>query len=273
MAEPGGLAEQIESRIPTSSPIERARNATVTIRTSWGEGTGFFISDSGLIVTNRHVVSYDHKKLEEYQKRRKELAGAIAGLEEGIGYLERQLARVRDRGLAAEIRNEISRRRKRVAEYRRIYDKTGEAIEVINSSSPYSDVRVILADGTELRPLSVNLSKDADLALVTINAVNTPFLEPYPSAFPPQGLRVFAIGCPAGLRQTVTSGVVSGYRSLNGLQLIQTDAPINPGNSGGPLVDEKGRVIGVNSMVLAGAQGIGFAIPIQRVRQEFSLYY
>ena len=92
------------------------------------------------------------------------------------------------------------------------------------------------------------------------------------------GDQVVAVGHPFGLDRTATAGIISGLgreiRAPNGFQIdevIQTDAPINPGNSGGPLVDERGRVIGVNSQIAtAGAQGnlgIGFAVPSSAIQQ------
>jgi S1-C subfamily serine protease len=84
------------------------------------------------------------------------------------------------------------------------------------------------------------------------------------------GEEVFAIGHALGLSggPSVSRGVVSGLQRANGplAELIQTDAALNPGNSGGPLFDGSGRVIGVNTMVRAGAENIGFAIPMERVR-------
>jgi S1-C subfamily serine protease len=69
---------------------------------------------------------------------------------------------------------------------------------------------------------------------------------------------------------TLTSGVFSGERRDEAAtRFLQTDAPINPGNSGGPLITEDGRVIGVNTMVLRGTQGIGFALPIEAVLEAF----
>jgi S1-C subfamily serine protease len=74
------------------------------------------------------------------------------------------------------------------------------------------------------------------------------------------------------LRFTVTAGIFSGYRQQesDGQIYLQTDAAINPGNSGGPLIDEHGYARGVNTMILRDTQGIGFAIPIEKVFEEFS---
>lgn len=84
------------------------------------------------------------------------------------------------------------------------------------------------------------------------------------------GQTAIAIGNPIGLDRTVTTGIVSAVnRSPRGFELgglIQTDAAINPGNSGGPLLDSQGRVIGINSAILRGTTGLGFAIPINLAR-------
>lgn len=86
------------------------------------------------------------------------------------------------------------------------------------------------------------------------------------------GQKVLAIGHPFGLGYALTTGIISGLgagpesAALPHDPMIQTSAPINPGNSGGPLVDQEGRVIGINTTILAGAQNIGFAIPIGLVK-------
>ena len=81
---------------------------------------------------------------------------------------------------------------------------------------------------------------------------------------------VMAIGNPFGLEQTVTAGIVSAKGRVIGAgpydDFIQTDASINPGNSGGPLFNAEGQVVGINTAIIAGGQGIGFAIPINAVK-------
>jgi S1-C subfamily serine protease len=83
------------------------------------------------------------------------------------------------------------------------------------------------------------------------------------------GDRLYTVGNPSGLAYTVTSGVFSGERGEGGERLLQTDAPINPGNSGGPLITADGQVVGINTSVARGLQGIGFAIPIETAFNEF----
>lgn len=90
------------------------------------------------------------------------------------------------------------------------------------------------------------------------------------------GQRALVLGSPFGLGFTLTTGIISGLgpvpgaMKLNEFRLIQTTAPINPGNSGGPLVDSEGRVIGITTAILAGAQNIGFAIPINTAKAVLS---
>jgi hypothetical protein len=83
---------------------------------------------------------------------------------------------------------------------------------------------------------------------------------------------VIAIGNPLDFRETVTSGIVSQIGVDSGVRVIQTDAAINHGNSGGPLLNRQGRVVGVNTFVIRGAQGISFAISADEVRDAFAAY-
>jgi S1-C subfamily serine protease len=136
-----------------------------------------------------------------------------------------------------------------------------------------SDIKIFLADGREFSANYLQVSSRHDLALLALHSIESSYLRRAPGNRPlQQGDKVFTIGSPVGLRHTVTSGIFSGYRKRenDGSMFLQTDAAINPGNSGGPLIDERGYVLGVNTMILQDTEGIGFAIPIEAVFEEFA---
>ncbi|KUG28026.1 htra protease/chaperone protein [hydrocarbon metagenome] len=129
------------------------------------------------------------------------------------------------------------------------------------------EVKVLLRDAD--KPLTakvVGRDPEMDLALIKIDGKNDlPYLEFGDSGSLKVGEWVVAIGNPFGLQNTVTVGIVSAKGRIIGAgpfdNFIQTDASINPGNSGGPLLDLEGRVVGINTAIVASGQGIGFAIP------------
>jgi S1-C subfamily serine protease len=107
-----------------------------------------------------------------------------------------------------------------------------------------------------------------DIALLRLAASGLPYAQIGDSNVLRVGQLVIAMGSPLGLQSTVSTGVVSAVgRSMRARDgrlienIIQHAAPINPGNSGGPLVDSRGRIVGVNTAIIAFAQGLGFAIP------------
>ena len=126
-----------------------------------------------------------------------------------------------------------------------------------------------LIDGTEFHGLQAQLSDRVDLAMLQLPASNCPHLTAAESARLAQGERLYTIGNPSGLTYSVTSGIFSGDRGSGDQRFLQTDAPINPGNSGGPLITAAGRVVGINTKILSGTEGIGFAIPIEAAYREF----
>jgi S1-C subfamily serine protease len=128
-------------------------------------------------------------------------------------------------------------------------------------------------DGVDIAADVVGTDASTDLAVLRARSSGLDSAELGDSDALRVGQLVIAIGNPLGLQSTVTHGVVSALgrslRAQNGRMIenvIQTDAPLNPGNSGGPLVDVRGNVVGVNSAIIAMAQGISFAIPSATAR-------
>lgn len=178
-------------------------SSVVLVATPGGTGSGFFVNDQGLVVTNCHVIERERKiTLTAFQKR-------------ANGYEKKKLTKIR--------------------------------IVAINA---YHDLALLQVDPSELKELDFSiapLAKEANLRA---------------------GESVFAIGNPRGLERTVTEGIVStANRNMDGQLYLQTTTQINPGNSGGPLFNLRGEVIGVTNMILLQSEGLGFAIPVRRVKE------
>jgi S1-C subfamily serine protease len=130
------------------------------------------------------------------------------------------------------------------------------------------ELAAVTADGDAIDADVIGDDPPTDLALLRLAARDLPHARVGDSRLVRVGQLVIAIGSPLGLQSTVSTGVVSAVgRSMRGMDgrlidnMIQHAAPINPGNSGGPLVDTRGRVVGVNTAILLGTQGLGFAVP------------
>ena len=129
-------------------------------------------------------------------------------------------------------------------------------------------LRAVTADGDTLEAELVGDDPATDLALVHIAAKELPFAELGDSESLQVGQLVIAMGNPFGFQSTVSTGVISALgRAMRGEggriieNIVQHTAPLNPGNSGGPLLDSRGKVVGINTAIIAMAQGLGFAIP------------
>lgn len=156
----------------------------------------------------------------------------------------------------------------------------GQILTNAHVVSGVDSVTVVLKDGRRFKGTVVGSDPTTDLAVVKISASGLPTVKLGNSDNLLAGQAAIAIGNPLGLSSTVTQGIISatgrsaadvGVSAVERVNFIQTDAAINPGNSGGPLINSSGEVIGINSAIIQGAQGIGFAIPIntaQRIAEQ-----
>ncbi len=254
------------------NPIERARNATVSIETPWGTGSGFFVNKN-YIVTNRHVVQFDEQKLEEFRNKIETMRKLIQLEKRKIGDFQRRYRTLRKGPTRSQIALIIDTRQGELNKVLPQQKKLEEKLTQLERGVSPSDIKIIFADGSEQVANYLLVSPNHDLALMSLFSGDWTYLEKPPtSSRIRQGDKVYAIGSPVGLRHSVTSGIISGFlkQTDSGEVYLQTDAAINPGNSGGPLIDEAGYVRGVTTMILKNTEGIGFAIPIQVVFDEFS---
>jgi len=292
------LAERLASRFRPDTPLASATLAVVTVKTPVGNGSGFFVSDDGYLVTNRHVLRPEETgqwrkteaKLDDARERFEaadaalaERAAMLAEMRAARGDLDEQLARTRGSGQRSELEAQRARLeqvyRARNREYRTVksdVDEKRREFERVRSelsrrgaaTTMATNFTVILKDQSKLQARLVALSEKADLALLKVDGYTTPRLELAPLAEVTQGMPVYAIGSPLGMADALTKGVVTRVRRDH----VMTDAKVLPGNSGGPLITEDGRVVGINTLKIAqsaGSDGFGVAIPVRVAREEF----
>lgn len=148
-----------------------------------------------------------------------------------------------------------------------IINKDGLILTTSHVVDNADEIKVKLSDGREFKAKVIGRDPKTDLALIKIASPfeNLPVLSLGNSDKMRVGDWVIAVGNPFGLEETVTHGIISGTGRVIGSgpydNFLQTDAPINPGNSGGPLVNGRGEVIGINTIIVSGGQGLGFAVP------------
>jgi S1-C subfamily serine protease len=302
----GDLAARLRERLQPKTPLEEASLSALSVKTVLGFGSGFFISEDGLIVTNKHVVrgseednAQTRRQIEQFGQEIDEYGRRLGQLRKSIEQRRSDLRRHREILREAEQSGRVDGRQlalrkkeldafeaslaeeeKRYREKQRRYDSVKEDAD--RQAEQFRDgqrqlarqdfFEVILADQSKMQAKLRKISAEHDLALLQLEGCVTPRLEPVRRDSLTLGQQVFALGSPAdlSLQNTVTSGVLSGFRA----NFIQTNAQIYPGNSGGPLVNEQGRVIGVNTMkeLTRKFEGLGFAIPMETVFSEFGEY-
>ena len=153
-----------------------------------------------------------------------------------------------------------------------VIDREGHILTNYHVVENARQVEVTFSNRKKYKAQIIGVDQSHDLAVIKINATDIPPVTLGDSKGLVVGQKVFAIGNPFGLSGTMTRGIISSMRSIRGPDgtpiddAIQTDAAINPGNSGGPLLNSKGEVVGINTMIATNgvnqSAGVGFAIPI-----------
>jgi S1-C subfamily serine protease len=291
------LKASLYEKHPPQTPVQEATLGTVMIKTPLGSGSGFFVSEAGHILTNRHVITPNENQLDEVQVRIAETERQLTAYRERLAVEDAQLKK-RQKDLAdyeTYVRSlregprkqeeqanyqlllkqyrqwdkDISQKRREFREKQAVFETEQREFNwkrnVAGSRRQYT---VVLKDGTELNAYRVAVSGNHDLALLQLDGFRTPQLKAATRLEIGQGMRVFALGNPIGIHDSISAGVVSGFEG----NFVRTDAKIYPGNSGGPLVLEDGRVVGINTMkrITHQFEGLGYAIDIDTALQEFT---
>lgn len=256
------------------NPIEAARNATVFIKTSWGLGSGFIVDAGCHVITNRHVVESDGKRVANEVIGDPAMQGKMDQARQRLQVAIYQAQQYR-RAIANKPGTNLEqvdldlRIKQMQDQLANLQGRVSDAIrkEVTNSAQGGFSARLV--DGREFTELHAQFASNSDLAVFQLPTRDCPYIPPGHSGDLAVGDKLYTVGNPSGLAYTVTSGVFSGERGQGIERMLQTDAPINPGNSGGPLITPDGQVVGINTSVARGLQGIGFAIPIETAFAEF----
>ncbi len=266
------VGSEQQKRIPPTAPrqtvsqpdnaLETIVKATVTIHSPWGVGTGFFIKPDKLI-TSRHTVEYDERRLKEETDRYNQFKVTIDDNNEKISRMKEQLVSIRDPQEKADYEAAIAvREQNREKWLARLADDESR-IRTMSEQMETPDLYVILADGTKVHMAFMNVSNRYDLALLTV--FNT---EVAPAIIADKPLEEEAATYSVGTNRKSIHGKYTGQ---NPEGYLTTDAPVNRQYSGGALIDKDGKVQGVSILPDPEQKGVGRAVPMTTVLQEFGL--
>lgn len=300
-APPKDLASRLQSAFDPITPIAFATLAVVSIKTDSIEGSGFFCSEEGHILTNMHLVrpspeenggnreattKEQEEKLRTLKVGLKEARAQLQLMKQDLTGYEDLIENARDdetRSRATDAHKRLMQNYGKARGRATAMDRSIRKLKTnLRDEKRHSRFKrglgttktrfgIVLKDGTKLVATLIETSDDQDLALLKLDGYRTPFLKLDPSTPLSQGMRVFAIGNPLGMQAAVSSGVVTQIAPDH----FYTDAQILPGSSGGPLIGESGVVIGISvaRRVAAGTSrytaGFGKAIPASLAVREF----
>ncbi|WP_460239240.1 trypsin-like peptidase domain-containing protein [Aurantivibrio plasticivorans] len=296
------LSAKLEALYNPQSVVEEATLAVVSIETTVAVGSGFFISDGGYLVTNKHVIrpksstswaeqqgefdkeerviaemfednQIEKRRLESMEATLRQMRQEVSAPGNYIDPTTPEEYRIYNRRFNDMKRaydkavDKANRRQREFRERKRTFSRTSTA------ASLSQHFKVVFKDGTIGQAHLLELSSTNDLALLQVTGFVTPHLNLGSMSSARQGVPVYALGSPLGRRDSVTSGIITRASS----EEIVTDAKVLPGNSGGPLIDSNGDVLGINTQRVSADQqghseGFGLAIPISTIKSEFSKY-
>ena len=280
------LATALEEKRKPKNAIERAGLAVVVVKSPIGTGSGFFISERGHLLTNRHVLEPSRRdrarqeaKLKQVRRRFAAVSLQLQAEQQRLNARREELASYRDRlrdidyqrrhrSLNKWQRGLDQRRdklRRKQASFRQVEYQLGHRTRV---SGMTLNFELTLVDGRKLQARKLATDERWDLALLQVEGYKTPYLLAATRKSTAVGDRVLAIGNPASLRHSTAQGIFSGRERGH----IKTDAKIYPGNSGGPLINAEGEVLGINTFkkLTHKFEGLGFAVPIERAMSIFA---
>jgi V8-like Glu-specific endopeptidase len=290
------LKKQLYDKFSPRNRVEEATLGTVTIKTPAGSGSGFFVTEEGHILTNKHVIRPDagmkeraashyeslDKKAEQISKNFAAEDSRLRSLQESLEKLKKLAEGERnptmkafledkhktDREALERLEQDLEGRKNEFQEKKEIYEKEKRDFQQKASRADRTmNFTITLKDNSEQDAYLVAISETTDLALLKIDARKTPVLKLGRLDQVTQGETVYAIGSPVGLKDSVSSGIISGFDGF----FLKTDAKIYPGNSGGPLINQRGEVIGINTLkeITHKFEGLGFAISTDAALREF----
>ncbi|MCP3874742.1 MAG: trypsin-like serine protease [Desulfobacteraceae bacterium] len=293
------IGAHLTKQLNPLNTIEKATLGVVSIQTPIGFGTGFFVTDSGYLVTNKHVLRLTEQEKNRRQTVRSQSEDKIKTAEKDMGLEQEKLelfkkqldeykkqvsefTNQKDKAYAQENYSiELKRYQSWQADFKKrkikFENKLSEyrdqiSSENFNESISYlkQNFHIYLADNSKQSARLISVSEQYDLALLKLDGHKTPYLDPVNQSGIYQGQKVYAIGNPAKLKNSVSTGIMSGQEGI----FIKTDAKIYPGNSGGPLISSEGRVMGINTFkkLTHKYEGLGFAISMDVVLNEFGSY-